>query len=930
MSSNTSCCGSNNPCSNGLIDAGCIPYTGVALPCLGVSTNERLDSILLKIDGFACDNTPSSTVSADNGLGYTYDNVTGNYNIQFGGSLIQNTAFDLQGYNLNITDVPVDVTSANFLTLDLSGNLRQRSLLSIVLTGVGAINGLNVDDSNVPIVVKLGGVLIEDTQIDFDVYSLGFLNVAEDETVDKILSLDGSGNIKWKQITPSTNFLTSALNGLHEDNTNEVKLGGPLIENTQVDWTGYNFQFGGTNNNWTYNAGAPGSITSNFYLPSTSAAATTTYDETGWQWAWSRTTLSPLVVRTGTLAFNEFGYNATQTNDGFESIFSLTTTPDGLGGGICSTAFISRANGKAATISVIGTGLDYDNNPITGAIELLTSSTDTFGSYKGIKIFNTHDVQFQNYPSSRSDGSASKALTTDINGNILLCTISGSGLTAVTILDSTSINLSGDGTGGSPLSAAAIIDPDVNNVLESRMTGLYVPSFTPPGGIIGGTTGTVDNALQRSNGTGGATLQSSIVIVDDLGNIYPATNDVGALGSSSLKWADLFLANGSVINWNSGDLTLTHSSNLLTLSGGNLAISSLTASKFVITNGSSGLISSTYGESDIFLLNVSTQSGTAYTLQLSDGIKGLINLNSALANTLTVPVNATVAFPIGTQIYLSQYGVGQTTIVPAGGVTIRSYTNGMTIAGQYAAVMLVKIATNEWELLWVGATISGTLGAVDNVIVRTNGTGGSTVQNSGILIDDSGNISPLTNDVGALGTSALKWSDLFLASGSVINWNNGDLTLTHSLNTVTLSGGALALTGNLNMSTLTAGRIVLTDGSKNLISSSYTEADIFDLTMNVRTSNYTVALSDARRILVQMNVNVANLLTVPLNSAVPFPIGTQILFVQYGTGQTTITPSAGVNLRASDGGLRTRVRYSGGSLVKIATNEWIVSGDMIV
>lgn len=58
-------------------------------------------------------------------------------------------------------------------------------------------------------------------------------------------------------------------------------------------------------------------------------------------------------------------------------------------------------------------------------------------------------------------------------------------------------------------------------------------------------------------------------------------------------------------------------------------------------------------------------------------------------------------------------------------------------------------------------------------------------------------ITPTTNDAAALGTGSLRWSDLFLANGAVINFNNGDVTLTHSSNTLTLAGGNLAITGNL-------------------------------------------------------------------------------------------------------------------------------------
>ena len=52
--------------------------------------------------------------------------------------------------------------------------------------------------------------------------------------------------------------------------------------------------------------------------------------------------------------------------------------------------------------------------------------------------------------------------------------------------------------------------------------------------------------------------------------LAPSVNDASVLGSSSLGWSDLFLASGAVINFNNGDVTLTHSSNQLAVSGGNL------------------------------------------------------------------------------------------------------------------------------------------------------------------------------------------------------------------------------------------------------------------------------------------------------------------------------------------------------------------------
>tara|TARA_R100000329_G_scaffold36136_1_gene33995 strand:+ start:41 stop:1198 length:1158 start_codon:yes stop_codon:yes gene_type:complete len=57
-------------------------------------------------------------------------------------------------------------------------------------------------------------------------------------------------------------------------------------------------------------------------------------------------------------------------------------------------------------------------------------------------------------------------------------------------------------------------------------------------------------------------------------------------------------------------------------------------------------------------------------------------------------------------------------------------------------------------------------------------------------------LTPGTSDGTALGTTSLMWSDLFLASGGVMNFNNGNVTMTHSADTLTVVGATVAFTAS--------------------------------------------------------------------------------------------------------------------------------------
>lgn len=97
-------------------------------------------------------------------------------------------------------------------------------------------------------------------------------------------------------------------------------------------------------------------------------------------------------------------------------------------------------------------------------------------------------------------------------------------------------------------------------------------------------------------------------------------------------------------------------------------------------------------------IDINSQTGTVYILAYSDRDK-MVEMTNSLANTIIVPLNSTVEFPIGTKIDVVQYGSGTTSITPASGVTIRSNGGLLSVASRYVAVSLIKRATDEWYLV---------------------------------------------------------------------------------------------------------------------------------------------------------------------------------------------------------------------------------------
>lgn len=92
-------------------------------------------------------------------------------------------------------------------------------------------------------------------------------------------------------------------------------------------------------------------------------------------------------------------------------------------------------------------------------------------------------------------------------------------------------------------------------------------------------------------------------------------------------------------------------------------------------------------------------------------------------------------------------------------------------------------------------------------------------------------------------------------------------------------------------------------------------------------TTYTLALTDATKVVSLSNAS-AITLTVPTNT-VAFPIGTQILLYQAGAGQVTVSPAATVTVRSQGTKTKMAGQYAVAALIKIATNEWVLAGNIV-
>ena len=97
-------------------------------------------------------------------------------------------------------------------------------------------------------------------------------------------------------------------------------------------------------------------------------------------------------------------------------------------------------------------------------------------------------------------------------------------------------------------------------------------------------------------------------------------------------------------------------------------------------------------------LGINPITTTAYQPELTDNGK-LTTLDNVGAIGVTIPLNATTAFPIGAQLNFAQINDGTVTFIPATNAVIIGATPGFRLRTKWSTATITKIATNTWILV---------------------------------------------------------------------------------------------------------------------------------------------------------------------------------------------------------------------------------------
>ena len=206
-------------------------------------------------------------------------------------------------------------------------------------------------------------------------------------------------------------------------------------------------------------------------------------------------------------------------------------------------------------------------------------------------------------------------------------------------------------------------------------------------------------------------------------SMSPGTDDGTALGTTSKKWSDLFLADGAVLNFNNGDITLTHGSNILTFAGGTLEVSTLTI-------GGTGIVAQATASAV-----GGVELATSAEINTSTDASRVMTPDAFAASNYGLRYVQVVAKAAATALTVAD-GVAHVHI-PAG-------LNGMDLAEVHAEVQTAPVGST--IIIEVSKNGASTQMLSTNITIDASETGSDTAATAAVIKSD-GTEAVATNDV---------------------------------------------------------------------------------------------------------------------------------------------------------------------------------------